>query len=155
MTDFIYPKALEHREGAERRVCGYLRSLQIGKEYRVSISLVRATRTNLQNAYLFGVAYPLIAEHTGYLVDDIHQELCCRFFGRKTIRVPRSPSNEIGVRDVPVRTTTRDEHGGHDVLTWDVFWQFVESVQGLGDELGVVIPDPDPVLRRHRTKKPA
>lgn len=153
MNEFIYPKVTdtgEARQRAKHRINQTLEHLPTGKAYRIVVKEVRASRTNLQNNYLFGVAYPLIAEATGYLVDDIHDELCMRHFGRKAIRVPRHPDNPGGIKYVPTRTTTVDTMGKHDVLETTKFWEFVETVQNLGAELGVIIPDPDPVLRKTR-----
>ena len=101
----------------------------------------KPTRTNEANAYLFGVAYPLIAEAKGYTVDDVHEWMCGTFFGWVDEACPKTPTNPAGVRSRPFRTTTRDEHGKRDVLGKQKFSDFIETVLRIAAQAGVFIPD--------------
>lgn len=108
----------------------------------------KAERTNQQNRYLFGTAYALLSESTGYTPEDMHEYFCARMWGWKTVKCPKTPNNPDGTKDVPIRTTTRNELGDSDVLDHDEFWRLVELVQRVGAEQGVMIPDPDPSYRQ-------
>src|SRR3546814_6933656 len=49
----------------------------------------KATRSNEQNALLFGVVYPPIAEAMGYEVEAVHEYMLGRHFGWVDRKVPR------------------------------------------------------------------
>lgn len=140
----IIPK--DNRQRVVDRLCKHLLALP-AKAYQVDIKAFRRSRTVQQNRYLFGVAYKLLGDKTGYGVDDLHEYCCGRFWGWTTVRCPRTENNPAGVKDEPIRTTTRNEKGERDVISWELFSDFVASVQQLGSEAGVLIPDPDPELR--------
>lgn len=103
----------------------------------------KPTRTNEQNAYLFGVCYPPIAEAMGYTVEDIHEYMLGRHFGWVDKPCPKTPRNPEGQQSVPYRTTTRDHEGKRAVLTKQEFAAFVETVQQVAAHAGVFIPDPE------------
>lgn len=147
-SDFVFPKQ-KPREDAIAKLSRFLAALPMEKSWRVTVAKNVSKRSVYYNRYLFGCAYKLLSEHTGYLVDDIHEYACMKFFGSKSIKCPRTENNPGGVKDVPVRTTTRNETGHRDVVAWDVFDDFVGSVQQLGSDAGVYIPDPDPDWREN------
>lgn len=101
----------------------------------------KQSRTNEQNAYLFGVCYPPIAEAMGYSVDDIHEYACGRHFGWVDVKVPKTPRNPEGLASVPFRTTTRDHDGKRNVLTKAEFSAFVDTVHRIAAQAGVFIPE--------------
>lgn len=101
----------------------------------------KPTRSSEQNAYLFGVVYPPIAEAMGYTVEDIHEYMLGRHFGWVDVKVPKTPRNAEGLASVPRRTTTRDEDGKRSVLNKAEFSAFVETVQRIAAQAGVFIPD--------------
>ena len=111
----------------------------------VSCGPYKATRSNEQNALLFGVVYPPIAEAMGYEVEAIHEYMLGRHFGWVDVKVPKTPRNPEGIESRPFRTTTRDEHGKRSVLDTREFTEFYEFVQRIGSECGVFVPDPDPL----------
>lgn len=120
-----------------------------GKPVNVKVSVARATRSTEQNAYLWSVPYRLLSEATGYEPEDMHEYLLGSFFGWKEKRLPGQRTAQV-----PIRTTTTDEHGNPDTLDGDEFWRFVEFIQRVGARQGVVIPDPDPTLsKRPRRSK--
>lgn len=138
------------------RVVEALEDLPLEHAWRVQIEEAKSERSMQQNRYLFGVAYPLISEATGYEKDDIHASLLGKHFGTKLKRVPKSKLNLEGLIEVPVRTTTTDEHGRRSVLGKIPFADYVGFVQRFAAEhLNVVIPDPDASLAAHEFEERA
>lgn len=130
------------REAAIAGVVRVLESFALGKPLNVKIGVARATRSTEQNAYLWSVPYRLLSEATGFEPDDLHTYLLGCHFGWRTRKLPGNRTEQM-----PIRTTTTDEHGNDDVLDGDEFWRYVEFIQRAGARQGVVIPDPDPALR--------
>lgn len=99
-----------------------------GKAVTVNVATVdrKHARTLPQNSYLWGVVYPLLAEETGYDVEELHE--ACKF------RFLRDRENE---KDDLVRIKSTTD------LTTTEFSEYVENVRRLAAELGVVIPDPE------------
>lgn len=106
----------------------------------VSCAPWKATRSNEQNALLFGVVYPPIAEAMGYAVEDVHEYMLGRHFGWVDRKVPKTPRNPEGMESVPFRTTTRDQHGKRSVLTKEEFSRFLETVERIAAQAGVFVP---------------
>ena len=65
----------------------------------------QARAPDAQNQALFGVAYKVLSDETGYTKDELHEAFCRKFFGTRESIVFGVP-----VRS-PQRTTTRDENG--------------------------------------------
>lgn len=111
----------------------------------VSADRAKDARTPPQNRYLFGVAYPPIAEATGWEIGGdgrsggLHEYCCGEFFGWVDKAVPPSPRNPTGIESVPFRTTTRDENGKRDVIEGRAFSDFIERVCQIAAEAGVFI----------------
>lgn len=96
-------------------------------------------RTSKQNRALFGLAYKILEDATGHSKEELHEFFCGKFFGR----VEYDFFGEQ--RSRPIRTTTTDEDGKRDILAWDRFSDFFESVRTFAaTELEIAIPDPDP-----------
>jgi hypothetical protein len=147
MPEFIM--GTHNREKAVKLGTAVLASLDELVAWKVTIEPVIAERTLQQNRYLNGVAYKLIGDKTGYERNEIHEYFLGLFFGWREKKVPRKPSNPKGVESVPVRTTTTNENGKRSLLSTEEFWQYVEFLQRFAAEkLHMVIPDPDPTLRR-------
>lgn len=113
----------------------------IGFPLQVTAGKYKPTRSNEQNAYLFGACYPPLAEAMGYSVEDIHEYMCGRHFGWVDKPCPKTPRNPEGMCSVPFRTTTRDHDGKRAVLSKAEFSGFVETVQRIAAHAGVFIPD--------------
>ena len=128
----------ENKDRMIQRVHAFLVSLPSGN-WQVTVSKYVKSRTDQQNAALFGVAYPLLCESIGCTPDELHEMMCMRFFGTREVHV----SDQIAV--YPVRTTTRNELGKRDVLDTKRFSEFYAMVQRVGADCAVFIPDPDPL----------
>jgi len=102
----------------------------------------KKSRTNAQNATLFGWVYPPLMEHIGLRGekdrDDLHEYFCGEYFGWTEYRL----LDQQKVR--PRRTTTTDEDRKRSLLTTAEFADFVDFVIGRAADQGVVIPDPIP-----------
>lgn len=122
------------------RVVAFLSALPLNRAWRIRIDEMRGSRTNQQNKALFGCAYPCFAK-LGHRPDPLHTVMCCKFFGTNTI---------FGV-ETPIRTTTTDEDGNRDVISWDIFSEFYAMVQEVGAEYGVYVPDPDKNWRNNES----
>lgn len=105
----------------------------------------RKSRTNEQNALLFGVIYPPISEAMGYPVDGdngIHAFMCGTHFGWVDAKVPKTPRNPDGIASEPRRSTTREgwHRGKRSVLTTTEFSAFLDTVERIAAQAGVFIP---------------
>lgn len=123
------------------RWVAFLHTLKLPLE--VSAKAWKKERTHPQNAYLFGVCYPAIAEQMGYTVDDLHEWVCGTFFGWVDRKCPKTPRNPEGVESVPFRTTTRDENGKRNVMDAKAFGELLETVVfRAAAQCGAYIPEP-------------
>lgn len=102
-------------------------------DLEVVIERKHATRSLAQNALYWGVYVDLLAEHTGYTPDEVHELLKAKFLP-KTLAVTDG-NGEIKGEFVIGGTTTR--------LNKIEFGEYLRSIQHWAAEaLGVVIPDP-------------
>ena len=128
----------DNRERMIQRVHAFLSALPAGN-WKISIAKHVKTRTDQQNAALFGVAYPPLCKHIGCTPDELHEIMCMKAFGTKETTIAGI------VRTSPMRTTTRNERGERDVIDVQRFSDFYSMVQQIGAECGVWVPDPDPL----------
>lgn len=140
-TTITVPAA--RRERAVQRVSDYLLAALPGKELVVTVAARKKGRSHEANAYLFGVAYPPIAEAKGYSVADIHEFMCGTHFGWVDKPCPKTPRNPEGLESVPFRSTTKDENGKRNVLSTTEFSDFVETVKRVAAHAGVYVPEPN------------
>jgi hypothetical protein len=126
-----------------------------GKALRITVEEARSERSIQQCRYLNGVAYKLIGDATGYERDDVSEFLCGAYWGWREKRVPKKPGCPGGTESVPLRTTTTNENGKRDVLTWDQFADYVAFVQRFAASKGIYVPDPDPDYAAHREQEAA
>lgn len=114
------------------RVAGELSKMRDG-EMRVAISKHRATRSLSQNAWYWGCVVGLVAEHTGYTPDEIHEIYKAKFLPKRLAFA--DGNGEVHDEFVIGGTTTR--------LNTLEFSEFCESIrEWAADSLGVNIPDP-------------
>lgn len=137
MSDFILRKGAI-RLGILASLISFLNGLGQDEEWQVTIKKHKKSRSDTQNAALWGVAYATLERETGNDPEDLHAYFCGEFFGWSETEV-------MGRRKVkPRRTTTRDESGKRDVVAWDVFCDFYATIQRRAAAIGVYVPDPDP-----------
>lgn len=141
MSEFILPA--KDRQGAIAKAARFMEECLPGKRLIVTVKAFRKERTPPQCRYLNGVAYKLLGDAVGYDRDDISEYLCGTYWGWKQEKCPKTPSNPKGLKDVPIRTTTRDADGNRCVLDTFEFDAYKEFVQRFGAKHGVHIPDPD------------
>lgn len=127
-----------------QRVTTYLAGLSAAKAWEVIVRPFKRSRTSQQNRYERGVCCVLLAKAIGYEPEEIHEYLCGEYWGWKTKACPKTPNNPLGIKDIPVRTTTMNEAGERDVLNKQDYWDFVAFIQRFGAQYGITIPDPDP-----------
>lgn len=117
----------------------FIDRLPAAKSWRVEIKEARKERSGDQNAALWGVAYPVLSDATGYTPDELHDAFCRRFFGT----VEREVMGQVMTR--PRRTTTTNEAGERDVIGAGDFAKFYDMVQQVGAEAGIDVPSPNPL----------
>jgi hypothetical protein len=132
----------------------FLASVFPGRPVRVKWEIARPDKTPAQNRYLWAVPYKLLEEHTGMEAEDLHEWNCGAQWGWKDKRVPKTPRNPSGIESTPIRTTTRDADGNPDPCSADEMEALWSRCQRKGAALGLLIPDPDPHMRKSWAKKP-
>jgi len=109
-----------------------LRGMKDG-EVLIRIERLRATRSQRQNAWYWGVIVQMLADHTGYTPDEMHEVLKAKF-------IPKRFAVADGNGEI------RDElviGGSTVVLNTVEFGEYCEAIRGwAAADLHVVIPDP-------------
>lgn len=109
-----------------------MRRFQDG-EVLVRIAHVRATRSEQQNRWYWGVIVESISEHTGYTPDEVHEFLKAKFIPK---RVAVCDGNGEIKDDLVIGGSTAK-------LNKVSFGEYCEAIRGwAAQELDVVIPDP-------------
>lgn len=133
MSMFTLAKAIR-RDSAIERIAAFLGRLPMDKAWRVEVTEQKRTRTQQQNRYLWGVAYPAILTGggealSGWEAEDLHEYFLGEHFGWETIE-------GFGrKRHKPLRRSAR--------LTTVEFSDFVGFIQRKAAELGIYVPDPE------------
>lgn len=126
------------------RVVEELEALPFDQSWRIEIEECKSERSLKQNKYLFGLAYKILSEATGCEKTEMHEDFLKLHFGTRLKRVLRTKYHPDGWKEIPIRTTTTNEHGRRSVLGKIAFSEFVDFVKRWAAEGGIVIPDPDP-----------
>lgn len=142
IQSIVLPRLID-RAHLVSKIAVALYALPADQAYRVELHEHKSTRSNQQNAYLNGICYKLIGDSIGYERDEVSEFLCGTYFGWKDKRVPKKPSNPLGIESVPIRTTTTDEHGARSVLNKLEMGEYIAFVQRFAASKGIHIPDPD------------
>lgn len=98
------------------------------------------SRSREAENYLFGVCYPLMSDASGYEKHEIHNAMLQAYFGTTAVEVMGQ------VVTKPVRTTTTNEDGEHEVLSAADYWDFTDFVireAALWYDLAIPPPDPE------------
>lgn len=143
------------RDKIADQVRAFVAALDIDKHWRVTVINAKATRSDLQNRYLNGVAYKLLGDAIGYERNEVSEYCCGLYFGWKDKKVPKKPSCPSGIESVPIRTTTTGPEGGRQVLSKIEFSEYVAYIQRFAASKGIHIPDPDPDYAEHRDDEAA
>jgi hypothetical protein len=80
MTPIFYGTVLNGKLNMEDRFATLLRSME-GQRVEVTVRKYHRRRTDQQNRYYFGVVIPILADHTGYTSDEMHDALKAKFLG--------------------------------------------------------------------------
>ena len=137
MNDFIF--TADTKDVVVARLLRFLDAWPADKPCHIHVKRFVKSRTLKQNAALFGLAYKILRDETGHSLEELHDFFCRRYFGVHEFEVLGETYSR------PVRTTTTDAEGKHDVMPWDEFSEFFEMVRTFAaSELMIAIPDPDP-----------
>lgn len=118
----------------------FLSTLDVTKDFQVTIGLVKKERSDLQNRALWGCAYKTLRDATGNDPEDLHTYFCGEYFGWVEYDVMGA------TRKRPRRSTTKDENGKRDVISTIHLQDFYAFIQQRSAEtVGVYVPDPDPM----------
>ena len=123
MTPIFYGTVLNGKLDMEDRFASFLQSME-GQRVEVTVRKKHRRRTDQQNRYYFGVVIPILADHTGYTSDEMHDALKVKFLG-----VP-----EKGLMHIKSSA----------LLSRLEFKEYVDKIsQWAARDLGVYIPLPD------------
>lgn len=126
------------------RLMAALSTLDVTKDWAVTIGLVKKERSSQQNKALWGCAYEHIRKKTGNDKDSLHEMFCGEYFGWEVKEV-------MGLKKkYPKRTTTHGYDGKRDVITTLQLQDFYAFIQQRAAEYSVDVPDPDPMWWEHR-----
>lgn len=103
-------------------------------DVELRIERKRAARSLNQNAWYWGVIVEMLAEHTGYTPDEIHEVLKAKFIPKRLALA--DGNGEIKDEFVIGGTTTR--------MNTLEFGEYCEAIRRwAAEDLDVVIPDPE------------
>jgi hypothetical protein len=112
------------------QIAHYLSTLPASSTWKVEIGEHKQTRSNEQNAYLWGVVYEIILQHLeGWTADDVHEFFLGEHYGW-------APLEGLGRERVkPLRRSSK--------LSTKEFKEHCAFIQRAMAERGVDIPDPN------------
>lgn len=129
VASFTLP-ATADRASVLSKIVAFAQKLGADKRWRVTIEPYKKTRSREQNAYLWGIVYPLILEHLpGWTAEDCHDFFLIEHYGSEVIE-------GFGrKRHKPIKRSSK--------LSTVEFMEHVEFIQRFMAEKGVYIPDPN------------
>lgn len=111
-------------------------------EYLLRLERAHATRSQLQNAWYWSQVVGLVANHTGYTSDEIHEIYKAKF-------LPKHLTFTDGNGEIQGEFVIGGSTGKLKTIE---FAEYCERIrEWAAGELGVVIPDPDPRWRQKET----
>lgn len=126
---FVLPASADRSQMIERIRC-FAAQLSKEKRWLVTFDPYVKKRSSSQNAYLWGVAYPVITQHLeGWTGDDVHEFFLGEHFGWQTVEGFGRKRMKPLRRSSGLSTVEFNEH--------------VEFIQRFMAERGVYIPDPN------------
>jgi hypothetical protein len=138
----ILPRLMP-RERAIERIKSILMSLDIAQGWRLEIFEHKATRSDAQNAYLWGCVYPSILKAGGNMLagwepEELHEYCLGEHFGWEVL------SGFGKKKQRPIRRSSR--------LSKLEFMDYIAFIQRRMAEHGIFVPDPDPNWREAKTR---
>ena len=148
-TFTLNPKHL-NRANVLHNAITFIVQLPDDKPWDITVERHVKARSDKQRRSLFGVAYKAMMEFSGLQGDqdkrDLHAFWCKEYYGTKV--------DAFG-REVPVRTTTKDERGQKSEISTVEALEFYSFLQRRGAEVGCYVPDPDVFWREKADKEAA
>jgi hypothetical protein len=128
----IFPKGTTPDQIASA-ISVMVRWLDQTKSWKVTLEEFKPRRSDMQNAFLWGVVYPSILEGggealAGWQKDDLHEFMLGEHFGWETLTLGGKTVHK------PVRRSSR--------LNKQDFSDYLEFLSRRAAELGIVIPEP-------------
>lgn len=116
------------------KLVAFLSALPKDSAWKITVGEWKRTRSNEQNAYLWGVVYPTILQHLpGWDADDLHEYFLGEHFGWETLE-------GLGRKRLkPIRRSSR--------LSTTEFSDHVAFIQRAMAEKGIYVPDPNEEVR--------
>jgi hypothetical protein len=132
MQQFVLPaKNPEARERIAGNLSRFLSQLPPEQAWSVEVKRHAKRRSDQQNRYLWGVAYPaFLRALPGWEAEDVHEYLLGEHFGWERLEGLGRP------RVKPVKRSSK--------LSTLEFAEYVDFVQRKAAELGLYVPDPEP-----------
>lgn len=128
----------DNRDAIVSRLGRFLAAWPKDKPCIVTVARYVRSRSNAQNAALWGLAYKVLGEATGFRATELHEYFCGEYFGWHEHAI-------FGMRKRrPRRTTTTNEDGQRDVISTEECAKFFDFIQQRAAELEINIPDPEP-----------
>ena len=128
----IFPKGTTPDQIASA-ISVMVRWLDPGKSWKVTLEEFKPRRSDMQNAFLWGVVYPSILEGggealAGWQKDDLHEFMLGEHFGWETLTLGGKTVHK------PIRRSSQ--------LNKQDFSDYLEFLSRRAAELGIVIPEP-------------
>lgn len=99
----------------------------------ITIERKKKSKSQEQLGYLWGVIYPLISQHTGHSIEDLHDVFKTKYLKRKILW-----------RGADMVTT-----GSTVGLSSNEMSEFISNVKLEANELGIEVPEPDKLYQFH------
>lgn len=137
MSAFVLHAKDANRSRILANLHAFVDRLPADKSFRITVAQYRKPRSTGQNAALWGLAYPIIAQAIGESVNTIHEYMLGEYFGWVESVV-------FGKRKArPARTTTTGFKGEDCVLSTAEFSDYFAFIQRRAAEHGLDVPDPE------------
>lgn len=147
MTTFVLNANDKNRSSVLANCMTFLQQLPDSKPWAITIERHTKEYSGKQRRSIFGAAYKALMEFAGLQGQEdkteLHRFMCRKYFGERT--------DAFG-RVVPIRTTTKDEHGKKNPISVAEALEFYAFLQREGAQVGCYVPDPDPFWRESARK---
>lgn len=118
-------------------------------DWQVEIGPFEEPMTASQRGAIFGLAYVVVTDHTGFTKDEVHEFFLGEYFGWVEVDFLGKKVNK------PARTLTTDFDGKRHKLTKRETADYFTFIQNYCGHKGITIPDPDPLWKRRMYEEEA